>query len=104
MDIITDLELLRQAAEPLEFITEQGIQKEEGTEIINKMLQTMTENPQVLALSAPQIGINKRIVGIRFSDAIKIFIDPIILKKNNYIKIIFLLIIMRLHMNIRICI
>lgn len=84
MDIITDLELLRQAAEPLEFITEQGIQKEEGTEIINKMLQTMTENSQVLALSAPQIGINKRIVGIRFSDAIKIFIDPIILKKNNY--------------------
>jgi peptide deformylase len=82
--IITELDALRQTAEPLEFITEQGIQKEEGNEIIEKILQIMREDPQILALSAPQIGINKRIIGIRFSDIIKIFIDPIILKKNNY--------------------
>ena len=83
-EIIYDLNTLRQAAEPLKFISEEGINKEEGSEIIEKLLEAMTADTSIIALAAPQIGINKRIFGIRFSDTIKFFIDPIILKKNNY--------------------
>lgn len=83
-NIIINLELLRQAAEPLKFISDEGINKEEGNEIIEKLLEVMNSDTSIIALAAPQIGIDKRIFGIRFSDTIKIFIDPIILKKGNY--------------------
>lgn len=83
-EIIYELNLLRQSAEPLKFISEEGIKKDEGTEIIERLLEVMEADSSILALAAPQLGINKRIFGIRFSDAIKIFIDPIILKKSNY--------------------
>lgn len=83
-NIIINLELLRQAAEPLKFISDEGINKDEGTEIIEKLLEVMNSDTSIIALAAPQIGIDKRIFGIRFSDTIKIFIDPIILKKGNY--------------------
>lgn len=84
-NIITDLDVLRQgAAEPLQFISEQGIEKEEGLAIIAQLCQAMEANPEYLALSAPQIGSNKRIICIRFDDGLKIFIDPVIIKKANY--------------------
>jgi peptide deformylase len=83
-NIIINLELLRQAAEPLKFISDEGINKDEGNEIIEKLLEVMNSDVSIIALAAPQIGIDKRIFGIRFSDTIKIFIDPIILKKGNY--------------------
>lgn len=83
-NIIINLELLRQAAEPLKFISDEGINKDEGNEIIEKLLEVMNSDTSIIALAAPQIGIDKRIFGIRFSDTIKIFIDPIILKKGNY--------------------
>lgn len=81
--IITDLEQLAQPAEPLTFLTEKGTKTEEGLEIINKIKEVMEENPGVLALSAPQIGINKRIFCLRFNDQIKAFINPIITKKKG---------------------
>lgn len=84
IEIIKELDSLRQASEPLEFISETGIQDEEGKEIIEKLLSVMKEDSSLLTLAAPQIGINKRIFCIRFDDAIKVFIDPIIIKKSNF--------------------
>ena len=82
-EIITDRELLANPAEPLEFITETGVSKDEGLEIISELKAIMEANPDILALSAPQIGINKRVFGIKFNDGIKFFIDPIIKKKSG---------------------
>lgn len=80
-EIITDLEQLTNAAKPLEFITDSGIEKEEGEAIIKELKEVMEANPSILALSAPQIGIDARIFCIRFNDGIKTFINPIITKK-----------------------
>jgi peptide deformylase len=81
--IIFDMEKLCIPSEPLTFLSEAGVQKEEGTEIINKIKEVMEANIDLLALAAPQIGINKRIFCLRFSDQIKTFINPIITKKKG---------------------
>ena len=81
--IITDVEKLTQPAEPLTFLTETGAKTEEGTEIITKIKEVMNNDQSILALSAPQIGINKRIFCLRFNDQIKTFINPIITKKKG---------------------
>lgn len=83
--IINDMtvDTLTTPSEPLTFLTEQGAQTEEGTEIINKIKEVMEANQELLALSAPQIGINKRIFCLRFNDQIKSFINPIITKKKG---------------------
>lgn len=81
--IIYDVEKLSVPSEPLTFLSESGAQTEEGNEIINKIKEVMESNPDMLALSAPQIGINKRIFCLRFSDQIKTFINPIITKKKG---------------------
>ena len=78
--IITDI---TQPSEPLEFLTEAGAHTEEGLEIISKIKTVMEANESILALAAPQIGINKRIFCLRFNDQIKTFINPIITKKNG---------------------
>ena len=38
--IITDLNLLQKPAEPLEFLTEAGTKREEGNEIVEKLMDT----------------------------------------------------------------
>ena len=81
--IIFDLEKLTQPAEPLTFLSEEGAKTEEGTEIVGKIKEVMEADPDLLALSAPQIGINKRIFCLRFNDQIKTFINPIITKKKG---------------------
>ena len=81
--IITNVEELRQPAEPLTFLTETGAQTEEGLEIVGKIKEAMEQDSSILALSAPQIGINKRIFCLRFNDQIKAFINPIITKKKG---------------------
>ena len=83
-EIILDIEKLNEIAEPLQFLTEQGPQKEEGNEIIAQIKEVIEADKNILALSAPQIGINKRIFCIRFNDSIKTFINPVITKKVNY--------------------
>jgi peptide deformylase len=83
-EIITNLESLRQAAEPLKFISEAGLDKSEGETIIKQLHEIMEADKTILTLAAPQIGVNKRIFCIRFEDTIKTFIDPIITKKSNY--------------------
>ena len=82
--IITDLTKLNEAAKPLAFLTEAGPQKEEGTEIISKIKEVLEADKTLLALSAPQIGINSRIFCIRFNEVIKTFINPVVTKKSNY--------------------
>lgn len=81
--IIYDLDVLVIPSEPLTFLTEQGAKTEEGEEIIGKIKEVMEANTDLLALSAPQIGINKRIFCLRFNDQIKTFINPIITKKKG---------------------
>jgi len=81
--IITDIDVLSVPSEPLTFLTEEGAKTEEGTEIINQIKEVMENNPELLALAAPQIGINKRIFCLRFNDQIKTFINPIITKKKG---------------------
>jgi peptide deformylase len=83
IEIITDIEKLVKPSEPLTFMTEEGAKTEEGTEIIDKIKAAMEENKDILALSAPQIGIEKRIFCLRFNDQIKTFINPIITKKRG---------------------
>ena len=81
--IIYDVDVLSVPSEPLTFLTEQGAKTEEGEEIIKKIKEVMEANTELLALSAPQIGINKRIFCLRFNDLIKTFINPIITKKQG---------------------
>lgn len=81
--IITDVEKLTQPSEPLTFLTETGAQTDEGLDIISKIKAVMEKNHDILALAAPQIGLNKRIFCLRFNDQIKTFINPIITKKRG---------------------
>ena len=83
MEIIYDIDILSIPSEPLTFLTDQGAKTEEGEEIINKIKEVMNNNTELLALAAPQIGINKRIFCLRFNDQIKTFINPIITKKSG---------------------
>ena len=81
--IIYDLEQLAEPSEPLTFLTEEGAKTEEGEGIVTKIKEVLEANPDLLALSAPQIGIKKRIFCLRFNDQIKTFINPIITKKKG---------------------
>lgn len=81
--VIIDLEKLQQPSEPLTFLSEAGVNADEGAEIISKLKEVMEANQELLAISAPQIGIFKRIFCLRFNDLIKVFINPIITKKKG---------------------
>ena len=83
--IIKDLEKLREPSEPLKFIDEDGMHIEEGKEILAQLLDVFEKNSEIIALAAPQIGINKRIFGIKFNDSVKFFINPIITKKSGLV-------------------
>ena len=83
VEIIKDIQALTNPASPLQFLTEQGTEKEEGLEIIGKIKEVMEADSTILALAAPQIGIDSRIFCIRFNDQIKTFINPIITKKQG---------------------
>lgn len=84
VEIIKDIEKLNAPATPLQFLTEQGVEKEEGLEIIGKIKEAMEADSTILALAAPQIAIDSRIFCIRFDDQIKTFINPIVIKKSKY--------------------
>ena len=85
MEIITDLEKLQVAAEPLEFLTEKGIEKEEGEKMTGELKAFLDKDRTIVTIAAPQLGINKRIFCMRFQDTIKTFINPVITKKAKYI-------------------
>lgn len=53
--------------------------------IITGLRSKLAANKDLIALSAPQIGESKRIIAIKFRDNnIKVFINPIILKTENF--------------------
>jgi peptide deformylase len=81
--IITDVNVLAVPSEPLTFLSEKGADTAEGDEIVKKLKEVMEACPELIALAAPQIGINKRIFCLRFNDQIKTFINPIITKKKG---------------------
>lgn len=83
--IIKDIEQLRTPSEPLKFITDKGMKKEEGQEIIKQLHEEMNKDKNLISLAAPQIGIKKRIFCIRFNDTIKTFIDPVVHKKSGMV-------------------
>ena len=83
--IITDLNKLIEPSEPLKFLTEKGVEKEEGEKIIAKIKSVMDADKSILTLTAPQIGIKSKIFCIRFNDQIKTFVNPIITKKANFV-------------------
>ena len=85
MSIITTLEKLQKPAEPLQFLTDKGIEKEEGEAIIKQLKDILEADKTLVALAAPQIGIDKRIFCMRFKDTIKTFINPIVTKKSQYV-------------------
>ncbi len=82
-EIIKDLALLSEPCEQLAFIDKDGSHEDEGRKIIKDLKEIMEADKSILAISAPQIGIKKRIFGIRFENEIKIFINPIITKKAD---------------------
>lgn len=84
VEIIKDIQALTNPAEPLQFLTEQGVEKEEGLGIISQLKEVMEADNTILALAAPQIGINSRIFCIKFNDQIKTFINPVVTKKGKY--------------------
>jgi peptide deformylase len=81
--IIFEAEKFNTPAEPLTFLTPEGAKTEEGLEIISKIKEIMNQDKSIVALSAPQIGILKRIFCLRFNDQIKTFINPVITKKSG---------------------
>ena len=85
-EIITDLTKLLEPAKPIKLIKEDGsLNKEEIDAIVKDMKEVMNASEKVLVLAAPQIGINARVVCIKFSDGIKVFLNPIITKKLKYV-------------------
>ena len=84
-EIIIDLDKLREPVYPLEFLTSTGTDKTVGEPIIKDIKDIMDSDKTILALSAPQIGINIRIFCIRFNDTIKTFINPIVTKKAGIV-------------------
>lgn len=82
--LITDMsKLTNKIADPIKFLNEVGIDKETGKQAIADIKELLANNPSYLAVAAPQLGYNLRIFGIKFDDAIKIFVNPIITKKTG---------------------
>lgn len=82
---IVQLDDLRKPSEPLQFLMPDGsINREEGDEIIAKLSELFDRTPELIAAAAPQLGIFKRIFGIRFDNEVRFFIDPIITKKAKF--------------------
>lgn len=88
LEIITETEKLSQTAEPVKFLSAEGIEaeaKETILDTVNKLTEVLNANNSIVAIAAPQIGIPQRIFCIKFKEVIKVFINPIITKKSKYV-------------------
>lgn len=81
--IIKDLTKLHKPSKPVEFITDTGLDTEYGKTVVAAITEVLSVKPELVALSAPQIGLDARVFCIRFNDKIKTFINPIIMKKTE---------------------
>jgi len=77
MQIIKDEKFLRQISEPAT--------PEEGREIGEKLLQVLSEHEDGIGLSAPQIGILKRVVAIKVKDKPFYLVNPRIIEAEGEI-------------------
>lgn len=83
---MTDILNLDEILGVAETVKAVGCTDEEKQEIkadIEKLKEALSNNNEALGLAAPQIGINKQILAIKFNDSIKVFINPIIKKKQG---------------------
>lgn len=77
MEIITDIEKLNAIGRCKEVDLEKGLK--EAREIISNLKKTLRKNDNIVALSAPALGYDKRIFCIDYSDnEIKTYINPVI--------------------------
>lgn len=83
-ELITDLNNFK-PAEPIEFLVDGKVDNTECQEIITELKTFLNNHDDIIAISAPQLGFNKRVFAIKFQDSIKIFINPIITKKIKYV-------------------
>lgn len=82
-EIITDVEKLSAGCSQISLVDEKGVNLTDAKDVIAKITAVMENNKSIVALSAPEIGINKRAFCIRFDSAIKAFVNPIITKKDK---------------------
>lgn len=82
--IVTALEKLTEPCEPVVLTDDKGVNLNEAKEVVAAIKEVMEKKPEILALSAPQIGIKKRVFCIRFQDTLKAFVNPIITKKADF--------------------
>ena len=82
--IIKDISKLTNPASPLRFLTEAGVEKDEGLAIVSNIKEALAADDTMVALSAPQLGLDARVFCIRFKDVIKTFINPVVTKKADY--------------------
>lgn len=84
-DFITNFEALREPAKPLKFLEENGMNDEESKSLVADLVGTLEANPNLIAITAPELGIPIRALSIRFNDVIKTFINPIVTKKSDIV-------------------
>ena len=85
-EIILDTTKLLTVSEPFEFITDSGQDESAVSEmkaVIADLKEILNNTNSIIAISAPQIGINKRVFCIKFNDVIKTFINPIVKRRST---------------------
>lgn len=84
--ILKDINNYTEVAKPFQFLDGKLLNEEAANEIqqlVTDLKEVLNNTPNLLALSAPQIGVNVRIFGIKFDNLIKIFINPIIKTRSK---------------------
>lgn len=80
---ILELEKIDTVAEIVKTVGCTDDEKQEISSDIKKLKEALASSDNALGIAAPQIGINKQILAIKFNDGIKIFINPIIKNKQG---------------------
>ena len=83
-EIITNLDELKNHTEVVEIKSGDVELKDKATAIMQDLEDTLVATDGLLALSAPQIGINARVIAMKFNESIKFFINPVVTKKLEY--------------------
>lgn len=74
--LIFDLDKLHERAEEVNPLS--------ASKTIADLKAKLKKYKEIIALSAPQIGVNERVIAIRFNDdVIKIYVNPVILKSDG---------------------
>lgn len=85
-EVIYDKTQLLEACEPFEFIDDKGKDEtvvDEMKTTIAALKEVLNNTDKIVALSAPQIGIKKRVFCIKFADTIKTFVNPVIKRRSE---------------------